>query len=92
MSNIQYKLIYKAIPIQLKLTIFRPERKSVTTNSSDNRRNYIALHVLSFWFVDVDLHGHIKFVKIYLMIVYLYQIHVIITRVCQVSGMYLWRS
>ena len=61
MSNIQYKLIYKAIPIQLKLTLFRPERKSVTTNSSDNRRNYIAL--LSFWFVDVDLHGDIKFVK-----------------------------
>ena len=57
MSNIHYKLIYKAIPIQLKLTLFRPERKSVTTNSSDNRRNYIAL--LSFW---LDLHGDIKFV------------------------------
>ena len=42
-SNIQYKLIYKAIPIQLKLTLFSPECKSVTTNGSDNRRNYIAL-------------------------------------------------
>ena len=58
--NRAYRLFYKAIPIQLKLTLFRPERKSVTTNSSDNRRNYIAL--LSFWFVDVDLHGDIKFV------------------------------
>ena len=43
MLNIQYKLIYKAIPIEQNLTLFRPERKSMTTNSSDNRRNYIAL-------------------------------------------------
>ena len=38
-----YKKNYKAIPIQLKLTLFSPECKSVTTNGSDNRRNYIAL-------------------------------------------------
>ena len=31
--------------------------------------------------------GNIKLVNKYLMLVYLYQIHVIITRVCQVSGM-----
>ena len=29
--------------VKLKLTLFSPECKSVTTNGSDNRRNYIAL-------------------------------------------------
>ena len=43
LSNIQYKLIHKAIRIHLKLTLFSLECKSVTTNRSDIRQNCIAL-------------------------------------------------